>query len=41
MQEEKYKPQMPIIEEGDNRDMLYIIRSGEYSCSKIINNKPK
>jgi cAMP-dependent protein kinase regulator len=30
-----------IIKEGDEGDMLFVVSSGEYECSKIINCQEK
>lgn len=39
MQEVKCPPDKEVIKEGDAGDMLYVIASGEYECTKIINGK--
>ncbi len=39
MEELKLKPPQPVIKQGDAGDMLYVIGSGEYECTKVINNK--
>ena len=38
MDEKKVSPGEYIIKEGDNGDVLYIVESGEMSCTKIIND---
>ena len=37
MQERKLTVNQQIIKEGEDGDMLYLIGSGEYLCTKIIN----
>jgi cAMP-dependent protein kinase regulator len=39
MEELKFTPEMEVIKEGDAGDMLYVIGSGEYECTKVINGK--
>lgn len=39
MEELKFTPEMEVIKEGDAGDMLYVIGSGEYECTKVINAK--
>jgi cAMP-dependent protein kinase regulator len=41
MDSHKAKPQDFIIKEGEPGEVLYIVESGEMTCSKIINEESK
>jgi len=39
MDEQKVSPGEYVIREGDNGDVLYIVESGEMSCTKVLDGK--
>lgn len=36
---ENFETEKQVIKEGDQGEVLYVVGSGEYSCSKVINGK--
>lgn len=39
MDDRKVNPKDFVIKEGENGDVLYIVESGEMSCTKFLNGK--
>lgn len=41
LEEMKSEEKQTIIKEGEEGDMLFIVGSGEYECTKVINGSEK